>query len=443
MRLKRIIAGSADEVRFLQQLKDREETTDEAVVASVRAILANVRSNGEEAVRSYGLQYDGVVPQRLQVPREAIEDAWEAADPEFRAALELAAANIRSYHEPQKEKGYRIERGGGSWLEQRIFPLDRVGLYVPGGTAAYPSSVLMNAIPARIAGVREIVLVTPPQIIQGDEGPTAVANSDLLAAAWIAGIDRIFLCGGAQAVAALAYGAGSIPRVDKIVGPGNIYVATAKRLLYGTVDIDMIAGPSEILVLADETGDPAFVAADLLSQAEHDVLAASILLTSSPALAEAVDVEVERQLGFLERAGIAREALENCGASILCRDEADMIRLAERIAPEHLEILTEDPVRLASMIRNAGSVFLGPYAPEPLGDYLSGTNHVLPTAGTARYASPLGVYSFMKRMSVTSYSKASLEALQGPIRTFAAREGLDAHGNAVRIRFEEEKSNVL
>lgn len=440
MSLRRVIAGSPEEALFLQQLKDREEATDEAVAASVREILADVRSRGEEAVLSYGLRFDGAVPETLQVPQQEIEDAWKAADPDFRSALELAASNIRSYHEPQVEQGYRIERGNGSWLEQRVFPMERVGIYVPGGTAAYPSSVLMNAIPAKIAGVREIVMVTPPKILKQEGTFRAVANPDLLTAAWIAGVDRIYLCGGAQAIAALAYGAGSIPRVDKIVGPGNVFVATAKRLLYGTVDIDMIAGPSEILVLADETADPVFVAADLLSQAEHDVLAASILLTTSADLVDQVEWELERQLNLLDRSGIAREALERNGAAVLCRNEADLVRLAERIAPEHLELLTGDPERLAGEIRNAGSIFLGPYAPEPLGDYVSGTNHVLPTAGTARYASPLGVYSFLKRMSVTRYSREALEVLQEPIRTIAAREGLSAHANAVRIRFGKESA---
>ncbi|NLF34734.1 MAG: histidinol dehydrogenase, partial [Clostridiales bacterium] len=305
--------------------------------------------------------------------------------------------------------------------------LSRVGIYVPGGTAAYPSSVLMNAIPAKVAGVEEIVMVTPP---------TEHLSDAVLAAAKIAGVDRCIAVGGAQAVAALTYGAGFIPRVDKLVGPGNAFVAAAKRMAYGALDIDMVAGPSEILVIADERADPRFVAADLLSQAEHDRMASAILLTTSPAMAQAVSLETERQAGRLDRAEIAAESLRNFGCAIVCRDLAQAVELANEAAPEHLEIMTEDPRALLPGIRNAGAVFLGPWSPEPLGDYLAGPNHVLPTSGTARFFSPLSVESFQKTMSVIEYRREHLAAVQGELVTLAESETLTAHANAVRVRFE-------
>jgi histidinol dehydrogenase len=346
-------------------------------------------------------------------------------------ALVHASENIRKYHERQAEAsigGYEEKGADGIVLGQVVRGLTRVAIYVPGGTAAYPSTVLMNAIPAKIAGVGEIVMITPAR----------EEMKEVLGAAYLAGVDQVILAGGAQAIAASAYGTETFPRVDKIVGPGNIYVATAKRLLYGTVDIDMVAGPSEILVLADETADAAYAAADLLSQAEHDPLAASVLLTTSEALAAGAAAAIESQLARLSRADTARQSIEQNGLILLCRSEDEMIDLANEMAPEHLEILTRDPLGVLSRIRNAGSVFLGPYTPEPVGDYYSGTNHVLPTGGTARFASPLGVYDFVKRMSYSSYTQTALEKAKKDIIEIGEAEGLTAHVAAVKIRFGEE-----
>jgi histidinol dehydrogenase len=331
----------------------------------------------------------------------------------------------------QVQHGYEEKRGDGVVIGQMVRGIDRVGLYVPGGTAAYPSTVLMNAIPAKIAGVGELVMVTPP----GRDG--AALSSEMLAAAFVAGVDKVILAGGAQAVAALAFGTGTFPKVDKIVGPGNVYVAAAKRMLYGHVDIDMIAGPSEILIIADEHAPPSYVAADMLSQAEHDPDAASVLLTTGADLAKRAAEEIELQLGGLSRRGIAARSIETNGLIVLCRSESEMVDIANAAAPEHLEIFTDDPLRLVPEIRNAGSVFCGPYSPEPLGDYYSGTNHVLPTSGTARYASPLGVYDFVKRMSYTYYTREALKAAKDDIIVIGEAEGLTAHTAAVKVRFQE------
>jgi histidinol dehydrogenase len=428
-------ADGASEYAAIERIEARAETRDREAEESVRAILRDVRENGDAALRAYGLRFDGGLPAEQEVGRGALAAALDAAAPAFRGALERAAANIRRYHERQICAGYEL-RGEGVTLGQTVRGLARVGLYVPGGTAAYPSTVLMNGIPAKLAGVSELIMVTPPAKIGEGENARFAANPDILAAACVAGVDRLFLTGGAQAVAALAYGTESMPRVDKIVGPGNIFVATAKRLLFGRVDIEMIAGPSEILVMADAGASPAHIAADMLSQAEHDADAAAVLLTTSAETAAAAAGELERRLGGLARAEIARASLERFGLIVVCRSADEMCALADRIAPEHLEILMEDPMSYLGRIRNAGSVFCGPYAPEPLGDYFAGTNHVLPTGGSARFASPLGVYDFVKRMSYTHYTREALAAARDDIIEIAEREGLGAHADAIRARFE-------
>ena len=336
--------------------------------------------------------------------------------------------NITDFHTRQKSQSFVNARENGVILGQRVRGLERVGLYVPGGTAAYPSSVLMNAIPAKIAGVKEIIMVTPPL-------KDGTPNKDILVAAAVCGVDRIFMSGGAQAIAALAYGTEEIPKVDKIVGPGNIFVATAKKLLYGTVDIDMIAGPSEILVMADETADPKFVAADLMSQAEHDKLASSILVTTSEELADKTLAEIERQMQYLSRKEIIASSLENYGAILICKTKDEACALANRFAPEHLEVLFDNPMEYIGKLDNAGSIFLGKYASEPLGDYYAGPNHVLPTSGTARFFSPLGVNSFEKRTSFTYYTEQALREAKDDIVLIAEKEGLTAHANAIKVRF--------
>jgi histidinol dehydrogenase len=444
-----IITANADTERGLaERLAGRGDTSaDAGATAAVRSIIDDVRARGDAAVREYGEKFDGFAPKRLIYGRTDMKVAFEAADEGFARALLHAAENIRRYHEAQKASGYEHRDENGNLLGQIVRGLACVGIYVPGGTAAYPSTVLMNAIPANIAGVEKIVMVTPPTRrgpgSAGDsEAPEAYeaefgeVNRDILAAAWIAGVDTIIAAGGAQAVAALAYGTETFPRADKIVGPGNIYVATAKRLLYGVCDIDMIAGPSEILVLADGTANPRFIAADMLSQAEHDARSAAMLVTTDADIAERVAKEIERQLALLERGELARRSIDGNGLIIIARSDDEMVALANSIAPEHLEIMTDEPMALLPFIKNAGSVFLGPWSPEPLGDYFAGTNHVLPTSGTARFASPLGVYDFVKRMSYTYYTKEALAAAKEDILQIAGREGLTAHARAVGIRFE-------
>jgi histidinol dehydrogenase len=435
MTIRIIEANGEAEREALKRLETRADERDRETEERVSAILRDVRENGDAALFKYGLRFDGGRPRRLEADRGAAAAAFAAADPAFRGALERAAANIRRYHERQVPEGYEIKDGGVT-LGQTVRGLTRVGLYVPGGTAAYPSTALMNGIPAKLAGVSELIMVTPPVVTGTGEDAICSANPDILAAAHIAGVDRLFLTGGAQAVAALAYGTESVPRVDKIVGPGNIFVAAAKRLLFGRVDIDMIAGPSEILVVADEGAEPSYIAADMLSQAEHDGNAAAVLLTTSARVARETASELERLLRGLARSEIARASLEDFGLIVICRDEDEMLALADGMAPEHLEIMTEDPLSCLKRVRNAGSVFCGPYSPEPLGDYYAGTNHVLPTSGTARFASPLGVYDFVKRMSYTCYTREALEAARGDVELIAEREGLGAHAGAVRARFE-------
>ncbi len=428
--IKKIYANGKDEFDFLEQLKKRNGETDKKVTQIVSEIIDNVRENGDKAVQDYTLKFDGSLPQYYEVPQEVISDALTNADPEFVNALLNAMENISDFHNRQKVQGFVDTKENGVMLGQRVRGLERVGLYVPGGTAAYPSSVLMNAVPAKIAGVKEIIMVTPPL-------KDGTPNKDILVAAAVCGVDRIFMMGGAQAVAALAYGTETIPRVDKIVGPGNIFVATAKKLLYGQVDIDMIAGPSEILVMADETADPKFVAADLMSQAEHDKLASSILLTTSEEIADKTIAEIERQMQYLSRKEIIEKSLEDYGVIIICNCEAQAVSLANAIAPEHLEVLMKNPTEYIGKLDNAGSVFLGNYASEPLGDYYAGPNHVLPTSGTARFFSPLSVASFIKRSSYIYYTEEALREAKDDIVLIAEKEGLTAHANAIKVRFED------
>ncbi len=424
------VADGAAERQLLNNLRQRSGETDKKVTASVTDILDNVKARGDEAVREYTMKFDGKCPEQIEVTRAQMEAAVADADPRFVEALRNAMENIRTFHSRQKQQSFIDAQPNGVMMGQRIRGLKRVGLYVPGGTAAYPSSVLMNAVPAKIAGVEEVIMVTPPL-------KDGTANPDILVAAALAGVDRIFLMGGAQAVAALAYGTETIPKVDKIVGPGNIYVATAKRILYGVVDIDMIAGPSEILVMADSTANPKFLAADLMSQAEHDVLASSILLTTDQSIAEQTAAELERQMALLSRNEIIEKSLRDYGAIIVCRSVDEMVDMANELAPEHLEVMMDNPMAYLGRLDNAGSVFLGQYAPEPLGDYYAGPNHVLPTSGTARFFSPLGVDSFIKKSSYIYYTEEALRAAHDDIVCIAEREQLTAHANSIKVRFED------
>ena len=408
-------ADGKQEYELLQQLEQRSGEVDRRVTAAVTDILEQVRTRGDEAVRELTARFDGVDAPIRCLTREELGELAKACSPKVYGALERAAEQIADFHQRQVQQSWLTTKEDGTILGQRIRGLARVGIYVPGGTAAYPSSVLMNAIPAKIAGVGEIVMVTPPPKDGG-------YNADVLAAAYIAGVDKVFLCGGAQAVAALAYGTATIPKVDKIVGPGNIYVATAKRLLFGRVDIDMIAGPSEILIIADETADPAYLAADLMSQAEHDVLASAILLTPSERIARETMAQLEK--------------LADYGAMIICRDMDEAVDFANRLAPEHLEVMCDQPMEYVGRLDNAGSVFLGKYSPEPLGDYYAGPNHVLPTSGTARFFSPLSVDSFIKKSSFISYNRPALTKAKDDIVAIARAEGLDAHAHSIEVRFE-------
>ncbi|CAG7648770.1 Histidinol dehydrogenase [Paenibacillus solanacearum] len=403
---------------------------------AVKSIIEEVRRDGDAALRRFAERFDGVRVDDLRVTKQEIEAAYEQVDESFLAAIRAAAANIRRFHEKQLRSSWMDLQADGSILGQVIRPLRRVGLYVPGGKAAYPSSVLMNAIPAQVAGVPEIVMVTPPATA-GAEG----INPHILVAAAEAGVSEIYRVGGAQAVAALAYGTESIPAADKIVGPGNIYVALAKRYVFGAVDIDSIAGPSEIVVLADETADAAYVAADLLSQAEHDEMASAILITPSPELAEAVAREVDRQLSELPRRDIAAQSIRDYGAILTVTSLEEGIDAVNRLAPEHLEIIVREPFQHLGKIENAGAIFLGPYSSEPVGDYFAGPNHVLPTNGTARFSSPLNVDDFMKKSSVIYYSKEALLRDGEQIIALARHEGLDAHARAIQIRLEKEGTN--
>lgn len=426
--IRKIIADGKCETEFLKEVEKRNGETDKKVTEIVSEIIENVKTNGDKAVKDYTLQFDGKLPEYYEVPLEVIQDALTEADETFTSALLNAMENISAFHSRQKEQGFIDPHDNGVILGQRVRGLERVGLYVPGGTAAYPSSVLMNAVPAKIAGVKEIIMITPPL-------KDGTPNKDILAAAAICGVDRVFLAGGAQAVAALAYGTETIPKVDKIVGPGNIFVATAKKLLYGKVDIDMIAGPSEILVVADETADPKYLAADLMSQAEHDKLASAILITTSEKIADETIAELDRQVKELSRREIIEKSLSDYGAVIVTDSIDRAIELANGLAPEHLELQVENPMQYIGQIDNAGSVFLGKYAPEPLGDYFAGPNHVLPTSGTARFFSPLSVNSFTKRSSFIYYTEQALLDARDDIVCIAEKEGLTAHANAIKVRF--------
>lgn len=413
--------------RFIQSLKDRVRENDRSVEDGVAAILRDVRDNGDRAVRAYSEKFDGWVPDSLEISMAEIERITADCDPAFLAAMERAAENIRAFHARQKQQSRIDPERNGVLMGQRVRGLHRVGVYVPGGTAAYPSSVLMNVIPAKIAEVGEIVMVTPP-------GRAGRPDKNILAAAKIAGVDRVFLIGGAQAVAALAYGTESVPKVDKVVGPGNIFVATAKKLLYGTIDIDMIAGPSEILVIADSSAKPEYLAADLMSQAEHDRMASAILITPDEALARATANEIERQMETLSRRDIIRESIDNFGAIIVCESLTEAVDFANELAPEHLEVCCENPLEYIGKLDNAGSVFLGNYSPEPLGDYFAGPNHVLPTSGTARFFSPLSVDDFIKKSSFIYYTKDALLAAADDIIRIAETEELTAHANSIAVR---------
>jgi histidinol dehydrogenase len=428
-------ASSVRARRRLARLTGRGSATTGRVEASVRRIIAAVRRDGDRALIRLTRRLDkaALTPARMRVPGDDLAAAYRAVPAAVRRDLSLAARRIRTFHARQRERSWSFRDASGARLGQRLQPLDRVGVYVPGGRAAYPSTVLMTVIPARVAGVREVVAVSPV----GPAGDTPV----ILAACHVAGVDALYRVGGAQAVAALAFGTATIPRVDKIVGPGNIYVATAKRLCYGTVDIDAIAGPSEVLIVADGSADPDLVAADMLAQAEHDPLAAAVCVTPVARLARRVAAALDAQLAALPRRAIAGRALAAFGAIVVTRSMSEAIALANRIAPEHLELAVREPRRLLDAIRHAGAIFLGQDAPEAFGDYLAGPNHVLPTGGTARFSSPLGVYDFVKRTSVIEASPRTLARLGPAVVRLARLEGLDAHGRAVERRLAARGAN--
>ena len=405
-----------------------EEQID--VTGIVADILKDVKENGDDALYRYSEKFDKAKLTELEVTKEEIEEAVNKTEKEFIEILEEAAENIRKYHENQKIDNFEM-KGEGIILGQRVMPLARAGVYVPGGTAALSSTVLMDCIPAKIAGVKEVIMVTPPQA-------DGKVNSDILAAAKIAGVDRIFKVGGAQAIGALAYGTQSVPKVDKIVGPGNCFVAEAKRQVYGLVDIDMIAGPSEILIIADEKTNPRFAAADMLSQAEHDKLATAVLITTDEDFANAVSEELEMQIPKLSRAEIARTSIDTRSKIFIVDTIEEAIELSNEIAPEHLEVCVDEPLELLPKITNAGSVFLGRNCPEALGDYFAGTNHTLPTSGTAKFSSPFSVYDFLKKSAYTYYTADALKNVSNKIDYFAKKEGLTAHAKSATIRFEEE-----
>ena len=422
------------------RILNRREVSDEEVFsravpqvdveAVVAEVIRRVRAEGDAALYEFCEKWDGAKLTSLRVSAEEIEEAVAAVEPAFLEILKEAAANIRRFHEKQVRTSFLQNEQSGVVTGQKIIPLDRAGLYVPGGTAAYPSTVLMDAIPARIAGCREVVMVTPPDK-QGKINPV------ILAAAWVAGVDQIYKVGGSQAIAALAYGTESIPRVDKIVGPGNAFDAEAKKQVYGTVAIDMIAGPSEILIVADSSANAKFVAADLLSQAEHDRLASAVLVTDDAALASEVQAEIERQLPLLARQEIARESIDKNGKIILAETLDEAIDISNAIAPEHLELCVSDPFAWLDRVRHAGSIFMGNYCPEALGDYFAGPNHTLPTSGTARFSSPLSVDDFVKKTQYTYYTAEALGRVAEKVAYFADREGLTAHARSARIRLEE------
>lgn len=413
----------------IDQLLNRSQLEFGEVNDTVEEIVLNVRDNKDKAVIEYGEKFDGVKLESLAVTQEEIEEAYNSCDKELLEALEEAKDNIWRYHSKQLNNSWMDTSKSGEMLGQVYTPIEKVGIYVPGGTAPYPSTVLMNAVPAKVAGVEEIVMVTPPE-------KDGKVSANILAAAKIAGVDKIFKAGGAQGIAALAFGTETIPKVYKVVGPGNIYVAIAKRMVYGFVDIDMIAGPSEILVIADENANPEYVAADLLSQAEHDVLASSILVTTSEQLADDVKYELEKQTDLLSRKEIIKQSLKDFGAIIVAKDIDEAIDLSNEIAPEHLELMVENPFELIGSIKNAGAIFLGAYSPEPLGDYFAGPNHTLPTSSTAKFYSPLSTDDFVKKSSLIYYSRDNLKKHGDKIIKIAESEGLTAHANSIRVRID-------
>ncbi len=422
---------SFDQVELNPRIREANRKlfgADLSAAEIVDRIVNDVRAEGDAAVIRYTKLIDRTEfkPDEFMVTEAEYEAAEKEADPEVVESLRRAADNVRTYHQEQKPNSWMTYRGQGSILGQSVIPLDRVGIYVPGGTAAYPSSVIMNAVPASVAGVKEIIMMVPPK--------NGKINPYVLIAAKLAGVSRIFKIGGAQAIAAMAFGTETIPRVDKITGPGNIFVTLAKKAVYGHCDIDMLAGPSEILIVADKTADPVYTAADMLSQAEHDMLASSIVITDSAELAEKVAIEAEKQLSELPRQEIARASIEKNGLIVIAEDILQAVELANVSAPEHMEILTEQPFQLLPYVRHAGAVFLGAYSPEPLGDYFAGPNHVLPTGGTARYYSVLNVETFMKRTSIISYTQPELDRVSDDVIRLAEAEGLEAHANAIRLR---------
>lgn len=427
-----IVYGNTEEgTRYLSTLRDREESVQQEVILKVEEMLNNIKEQGNKALIEYTNKFDSenVNENNLCVSKEEIEEAYKIVDKEFLEAIRLAAENIRFFHEKQKKNSWMVTKEMGVILGQNIRPLENVGIYVPGGTASYPSSVLMNAIPAKVAGVTNVVMVTPPS-------KDGSINPNILVAADIAGVDKIYKVGGAQAVGALAFGTETVDKVDKIVGPGNIYVAMAKKSVYGYVDIDMIAGPSEILIIADEDANAEYIAADLMSQAEHDRLASSILVTTSLKLAEEVKVELKKQVENLSRKDIILDSLQNYGVIIIVDSIQEAIDMSNKIAPEHLELCVKEPFLILGDIKNAGSIFLGDYAPEPLGDYIAGPNHVLPTSGTARFFSPLSVDDFVKKSSFIHYSKEALLGVGKKIVKLAETEGLTAHANSISVRMK-------
>ncbi|AOT73310.1 histidinol dehydrogenase [Geosporobacter ferrireducens] len=425
----RIISVNKDnyKIHLKELLKQRVEENIADIDETVERVILDIRKYGDKALLDYTYTFDKVVLNKVKVEEKEIQEAWDAVSKEFKDIIDAAKNNIWSYHEKQFQNSW-IDYNEDIILGQKVTPIESIGMYVPGGKAAYPSTVLMNAIPAKIAGVQRLVMVTPP-------GKDGKVNPYILSAAKAVGVDEIYKAGGAQSIAALAYGTETIVPVNKIVGPGNIYVARAKKKVYGVVDIDMIAGPSEICILADETANPAFAAADLLSQAEHDEMASSILLTLSDGFAEKVKAAVNQQMVSLDRAQIAEQAIRNNSAIFIVEDMATAIEMVNDIAPEHLEIMTDNPFEMLPKIKNAGAIFLGHFSPEPLGDYFAGPNHTLPTSGTAKFSSPLGVEDFIKKSSVIYYSKAALGKVKNQIESFALHEGLDAHANSIKVRF--------
>lgn len=421
---------SKDKEQLANFVASRHQEISSDVLFKVSKILEDVRKQKDQACKAYTKQFDGIEMDTFKVSAEEVKEAIQSCDPEFIQALKKAKENIEFFHRAQLQQGYCLQKEDGVYLGQRVLPLERIGIYVPGGRAQYPSSVLMNAIPAKIAGVQKIVMVTPPN-------PQGKIHPNIAAAAQIAGVDEIYKIGGAQAIAALAYGTRQIPRVDKIVGPGNIFVAAAKKLVFGTVDIDMIAGPSEILVIADEEANPSFVAADLLSQAEHDPMASAILVTTREEIIERVDEELRKQSACLPKREIVEASLRDYGKSVLCDSLEECVELSNAIAPEHLELMVKDPEKLLEKVTNAGSVFMGYYTCESIGDYFGGTNHVLPTSGTARFSSALGVDAFIKKSSFLHYSKEALCHCADQIEVMARQEDLEAHARAVSVRKEE------